>query len=391
MKGKGRLLMIFAVIAAFVIFFSQCVDAPKELKATENTLAGSESCKQCHQKIYNDYQHDFHARTSRAVRDTDLVEGPLPDSIYRFHKHLKIQVEKRSGGMYQVAYFDGEEAMARRFDVVIGSGKHAYTYGSWQGKMLLQLPLSYFRAINAWANSPGFPKDRVHFSRPIDQRCLECHSSFVEQAPATHQGIATVERFQPGSVVYGINCERCHGPAGRHVEFHRNDREEKKPHYITLYSSLTRKQRLDACGICHSGVDMQSLKTTFNFKPGDTLESYYAIAANQQGQASPDVHGNQVQMLAQSKCFTASDKLDCNTCHSPHESKKAGLTAYSRKCMSCHPSVEHSAKTLSNAMVKTNCIDCHMPLQKSRVISFQEAGKSDASPYKLHTHRIAIY
>src|SRR5687768_7172654 len=151
MKGKGRLLLILSVITVLVITFSQCMNSEPELTATETTRAGAETCKQCHQKVYDNYLHDMHSITSRPVKDFDIVKNAIPKSdTYQFTKELKVVVEKRKDGMYQVAYFDGEEGMARRLDIAFGSGKNVYTYGSWTGKILYQLPLSYLRAANNW-------------------------------------------------------------------------------------------------------------------------------------------------------------------------------------------------------------------------------------------------
>ena len=393
MKGKGRLLLILSVITVLVITFSQCMNSEPELTATETTRAGAETCKQCHQKVYDNYLHDMHSITSRQVKDFDIVKNAIPKSdTYQFTKELKVVVEKRKEGMYQVAYFDGEEGMARRFDIAFGSGKNVYTYGSWTGKILYQLPLSYLRAANNWVNSPKFPKDRPYYSQLIEPRCFECHSSNLEYTATQSGGLSTGLQMEEKSLIYGIDCERCHGPAGQHVEFHIKNPEEKQSKYIVLYKSLTRKQKIDACAVCHSGNSQYKLQPTFGYKPGEDLAGYYNERTDAvYGSGEPDVHGNQVHLMEKSQCFIQSKTMDCNTCHSPHESKKEGLTAYSKKCISCHPTISHSEKTLANAMVKTNCIDCHMPLQPSQLISFQEATQKDVTPYMLHNHRIAVY
>jgi len=392
MKGKGRLLLAFGVITVLVIFLSQCMDSDKDLKATAASIAGAESCKQCHQKIYTNYLDDRHTLTSSPVSGADHLKQMMPRSdSYKFNKRLKVAIEKRKGMLYQVAYLDGKERMARPFNIAIGSGKNSYTYGAWNGSGLNQLPLSYFRVINDWANSPGFPTDKVHFSRSIGVKCLECHSSYIQHTTEQISALAVEEKLVKKSLVYGIDCERCHGPAGMHVEFHLKNPEVQQAKYVVLYKSLTRKQKLDACAICHSGAAQEELKSTFGYKPGEDLNDYYGHAPGISAEPEPDVHGNQIQMLAGSKCFIKSTSMDCGTCHNPHETAQEGITLYSKKCISCHATIKHKEKTLANAMVKTNCIDCHMPLQSSKVISFQEAGQSGTSAYRLHTHRIAVY
>lgn len=394
MKGNKRLLLIFGLIAIMVVLFAQCMNNKKAAPATENTIAGAATCKQCHAEIADSYLQNPHQHTSHPIEGDELVNGPLPhSSVFAFNAHLKVIVEKRDSGMYQVAYLDGKEVAARRFDIAFGAGVKAYTYASWQGNELKQLPLSYFKAIQSWANSPGFPSDRVYFDRPIGVRCLECHSSFVNRKLVPNGPLSVKEELDGKTLVYGIDCERCHGPAGKHVEFHLDHPEVKTAKYIASYKTLTRQQKIDACAVCHSGNDWQVQQSTFSFKPGDNLKKYRAATVGLSSNKEPvlDVHGNQSQLLEKSKCFIASKTMDCSSCHRTHENLKGNLTAYSQRCVSCHTSIKHSKITLSNAMVKTNCIDCHMPKQPSKLISFQLAGNNQLSSYLLRTHKIAIY
>ena len=69
------------------------------------------------------------------------------------------------------------------------------------------------------------------------------------------------------------------------------------------------------------------------------------------GTAEFDVHGNQYRLLAQSKCFIKSEKMDCITCHNPHENASQNLASYSKICMSCHQEIKHSASTLKTMPV----------------------------------------
>jgi hypothetical protein len=391
LKKHKRLLIILSVIILMVILFAQCMDFKKE-PATATTYAGAESCKQCHAKIADSYLQNPHQQTSREISDEHGLDRPLLHlAVYNFDQHLKLAVEKRGDGMYQVAYLDGKETAARRFDIVIGAGEKAYTFGTWQGNQLRQLPLSYFKAVESWANSPGFPADKIYLDRPIGKRCLECHSSFAEVTQIPDGSLKVREELKKSSVVFGIDCERCHGPAGKHVEFHIDHPQEKAGKFIAVYKQLSRQQRTDACAVCHSGTDTEVQKSIFSFKPGDDLRDYHFTATGTIARKEPDVHGNQTGLLAKSKCYIQSKTMDCNTCHQTHEDLKGSLTMYSKKCLNCHQTIKHSTATLSNAMVKTNCIDCHMPKQPSNLISFQLAGQKKTSQYYLRTHKIGIY
>jgi len=392
LKGGIRLFTILGAIIAMVVLFAQCIDFNEKPPATLKTFAGAATCRQCHAAIVDSYLQNPHQQTSHPIEEDKVVNGPIPQSsVYAFDQHLKIVVEKRDDKMFQVAYVDGKELIARSFDISIGSGEKAHTYGSWEGNQLKQLPLSYFRSIQSWANSPGYPADKVYFERPIGKRCLECHSSFAEVTSIPDGSLKVKEEVKKNSLIYGIDCERCHGPAGKHVEFHLENPGEKAAKYIVIYKTLSRQQKVDACAVCHSGTDTEVQKSTFAFKPGDDLRNYHFTASGTIGRKEPDVHGNQSRLLAESKCYLQSKTMDCGSCHRTHENLKGNLTIYSKRCISCHATIKHSEATLANAMVKTNCIDCHMPKQPSNLITFQLAGKKQVSTYLLRTHKVGIY
>lgn len=201
--------------------------------------------------------------------------------------------------------------------------------------------------------------------------------------------------FDKASLIYGIDCERCHGPAANHVNFHTAYPEEKKARYITTYKTLTRAQKLDACAVCHaSGKDVFQV-TSFKFKMGDTLSKFkepHFLHENPDPKTL-DVHGNQNSLLAASKCFMMSN-MDCNTCHNVHANESANLQIYSQRCMQCHSEANHNFCKMGATLgvtIKSNCIDCHMPLKPSNIISVAAAGGKTQIPYLVRTHRIAIY
>ncbi|RYD90768.1 MAG: hypothetical protein EOP50_15430, partial [Sphingobacteriales bacterium] len=111
------------------------------------------------------------------------------------------------------------------------------------------------------------------------------------------------------------------------------------------------------------------------------------------GRGSFDVHGNQFQLLQQSPCFLKTKTLECSTCHNPHENASRDLKAYSAVCSNCHQQVRHDFDNdpARAAAAASNCIDCHMPLQSSKAITYQFSANETRSAYRLRTHRIGIY
>ena len=394
MKGKKRLFLILSSVLLVVVALSRCMNSDPELPEDVRgpDYVGAASCKKCHADISESYAHNMHAVTSKAIDPHTVGQALEKDTgSFTYMGQTRVQVEKRDSGYYQVAYVNGKETRAERFDVVFGSGEKAFTYGYWQGKVIKELPLSYFKSINNWASSPGFPITRAYFDRPVTSRCLECHGSFVSKKEVQTASLAITEELEKGSLIYGVDCERCHGPARQHVVFHQENPKEKQAKFITLFRSLTRKQKIDACAVCHSGNDVQSQQSTFSYKPGDDLANYYTRDFSSFGGANADVHGNQSTMLAGSKCFTQSKDMTCGSCHNTHGDFKGNLAIYSQRCVSCHQTQKHSASTMKKGYTKTNCIDCHMPQQASRLISFKTAADPKENPYLLRSHHIGIY
>jgi hypothetical protein len=206
--------------------------------------------------------------------------------------------------------------------------------------------------LNEWVISPGYGDTLVDYTRPIRPGCLECHVTYIglRQMPNV---------YDRDSAVWGISCERCHGPGREHVEFHRNNPEEKKSRHIVHPSSLTRPQQLSICGQCHSG-SFALLGDAFSYRPGDDLDKYHQLF-------NPDFEGvggihtsNQLSRLRLSKCFQQSE-MTCTHCHDPHQNQRGNLALFTKACLACHQPEQCGLSTRLGDRLAENCIDCHMP------------------------------
>lgn len=395
MKNSRKLLLTLIFIIPLLVIFSQCLTINKDKPDPRGDIfAGSSTCIKCHRDVYDNYLHTAHFSTTR-LADIHSIGGSFDHgkNEYHFSKDEKVVMEKRKDGLYQVAYVKGKEIAAQRFDITFGSVK-AESYLSWKGNQTFQLPLSYFKALG-WTNSPGFDSTYVDYDRVIGRRCFECHASYIKDLPMQNQSLRQTESFDKSSVILGIDCERCHGPLANHVNYQTDYPNEKNPKYVATYRSLSREQRVDMCAVCHSGNKSRILRSVFAFKPGDTLAHFKEMPLFPEAIDSTklDVHGNQAQLLASSKCFIYS-KMDCASCHNVHKNDRGNLALYSQKCMTCHNTVNHNfcpMESTLGAAIKNNCIDCHMPAQSSNVITVETAGKGREVPYLVRTHHIAVY
>jgi nitrate/TMAO reductase-like tetraheme cytochrome c subunit len=398
MKGIIRL---FTILTSAILFFtvvislSECGNKEKTLEPDKRgeAYANPATCVSCHKEVYSSYTHTAHFHTSNAVDGNKLqAESIANDHTFIFNDSLKITIDKRKDGLYQTAYFKGNKIRSERFDIAFGANEKAQTYGYWKGNRLYELPLSYFKEINNWANSPGFPSNLVYYDRAIVSHCFECHGSYLEKTFVQTGAMSVAEEYDKKSIIYGIDCQRCHGPAAEHVQYHLDNPTDKTAKYIKTYNALSRQLKVDMCAVCHGGNDLKTEKSTFKYKPGDNLASFYD--PNFGANSNPDVHGNQAKLLEMSRCYLNSPKLTCTTCHNVHQQEKTDPALLSQKCMDCHKEQTHNfckmASQIGSSITK-KCIDCHMPTLPSNVISFKMSAKKETSQYLLHTHRIAIY
>jgi len=402
MKQRGKQKRVFLLGGIFIIplvfIFSQCFDRHnEEVNDARGILyAGSASCVKCHKDISTNYTHTAHFQTSRLASAASVHGSFMTDSnTVRFNDSLKVVMEKKGKLFYQTSYVKNNKIKERRpFDIAFG-GIKAETYLYWHNKQVLQLPVSYYNAIHSWANSPGYSAEQADFTRVIGARCFECHSSYIKELPQPTQSLTRRVELDKSSLILSIDCERCHGPSANHVNFHTEYPEERKAKYMVKYADLTRSQKVDMCGVCHSGNASVMLKSTFGFKPGDTLAKYKEVEFYHENvdPAKMDVHGNQVQLLAGSACFIKS-KMDCATCHNTHNNERGVTQLYTQRCVSCHSAANHLCKMtgkISDVVLKRSCIDCHMPKKPSGVIAVHNSSNTSLSPYEVRTHRISIY
>ncbi len=352
---------------------------------TVTDLLGVASCQPCHQNIYDSYIRTAHFNTSR-LADEKSIKGKVSEG----HNILRTSVEgtyfkmeRRGKGFYQTGNKrtdSGTKTRTERFDIAIGSGRKGQTYLYWKNNLLFQLPVSYTTGTDEWVNSPGYIDGRVHFDRVIPPRCLECHTTAFK-----------MEGPPPGAkygsdYVLGISCEKCHGTGLQHVQYHTSNPQETSPKFILSPKSFPRSRKIDNCALCHSGI-RQPRQPSFSYTPGENLEKYFMPESDREN-LKPDVHGNQVGLLRKSKCFISSPEMSCSTCHNVHKEER-NIAELSQKCIQCHQAEDCGIFRNAGKRIVENCIDCHMPDQRSNVINIS-AGMRSFSPY-YRNHAIGIY
>lgn len=352
-----------------------------------SAYAGTVACAECHQKEAVPYALTPHALDS-APADAKHILGSFEDGhnvLQTSDPKVIVAMTSDAKGFYQsgINMTDSQKPTgeAERFDIAVGSGRHAQTYLYWDDDKLYQLPASYWAWSREWVLSPGFPAGQVHFDREIVPRCLECHASYFKwmNPPAN--------RYAKDSIVLGIECERCHGPGAAHAAQERSAATAAVPEGVSIVnpSRLARRRQLDLCALCHAGA-VEPIGDPLRFQAGDDIRDYLKIPAVS-NTTQIDVHGNQVGALEKSKCFRSS-AMTCSTCHNVHRVQEKPDT-FSARCQTCHQMQACGRFKRLGAQIRTRCIDCHMPLLDSAAIT------TAAGERKLHAllraHQITIY
>lgn len=393
---QKKIVVITVVIITAIVFFAGCLntanDPAPDIRG--NAYAGAASCAGCHKNEYDSYLKTAHHNTSREASIASVAGSfKAPANEFFYSDSMKVVMEQKEGKLYQTAYINGQKGEAHSFDIAIGSGRKAQTYLYHNGDEIHQLPISYFVPAASWAISPGFPANRISFDRNIPSACFGCHASAANVQTVQTGSLALSEKYLPGQQLLSIDCERCHGPAKEHAVYQLQHPAEKSAKFITAINTLSRLQKMDMCGLCHSGIK-KSQQSVFDFKPGDALENYYYPDFMDKPADKMDVHGTQLQFLMASKCYRQSKDLTCITCHNTHINQRDDKAMFSQKCMACHTEANHNfcpKAAAIGAAIKTNCIDCHMPAKPSKVITLLTNGKESPRPDFIRTHVIAVY
>ncbi|MEM7478475.1 MAG: multiheme c-type cytochrome, partial [Planctomycetota bacterium] len=269
-------------------------------KATD--FVGPESCAKCHPKQYEGFVETAHASTS-SLASQETIDGPFSASnnkITTVHPDLTFQMLREGEQHFQQIQF---RQLSRKvpFDIVTGSGKSAQTYLFWEEDRLYQMHMSYFKPLQSWINSPGYHEGTAWFTRETIPKCVQCHMTYMEWKPGT------ANAYVKAATIFGVSCERCHGPARAHVEHHEQNPSDKTARHIANPSKLEPERANDVCAQCHLGT-AQPLQAPFSFRPGDELSAHFHVFPEEEGKGQ--VHtSNQLQRMKLSKCFLESERM----------------------------------------------------------------------------------
>ena len=366
----------------FVVVLASCSrnEAVKPTVA-KNEYVDSATCAECHADIAHSFSNTGMARS---FRSPDAASIPNPQPYFHPKSATWYQIVNRDGGWYQRWWQIGlegrqESAGESKIDYVMGSGNHVRTYLHRTARgTLIELPLAWYAEKGgSWALNPGLDTSDPPIGRKIGYDCMFCHNSYPA-IPAGHDDAGAEPVFTTAQMPQGIDCQRCHGPGGNHIQAVKDGGKAADIRGAIVNPSRLGKERaMEVCMQCHlettsaplPGVARRFDRGPFSFRPGEPLSAFqlsfdHAPGSGREGKFEIV---NSAYRLRQSKCFLESNgKLGCTTCHDPHDIRhgQPAVDGYNKVCEGCHD----PAKVLAQVKAHPsggNCVGCHMPKRRA--------------------------
>jgi tetratricopeptide (TPR) repeat protein len=341
-------------------------------KAPGDGYVGSRSCRGCHEHFYQLWATSHHglamqpysADLARHAAFADSPEVQIGDSAYK--------AELSASGGWIVERGSGGE---RRYPIeqTMG-GKNIYYFLTPLERGHLQvLPLAFDIRTKTWMDSTksmtmldNSPRDQPVTWRDraltFNTSCYGCHVSQIET------------NYDPAKDSYrttwgesGINCETCHGPAGKHVRLYEAAKKTGvAPAELGLvsFTQLTPAQRSDSCAACHAKL----AAITPGFRTGEKYFDHFHLTAFENADFYPDGRD-----LGENYTYTSwmmnpcakSGELDCTHCHTSSGRYRFATGNPNAACLPCHAErvknsaahTHHRAESAGN-----RCVSCHMPM-----------------------------
>jgi predicted CXXCH cytochrome family protein len=342
-------------------------------------------CAACHQSIWESYRRTGMARSF--YRPTNGPQAYTTRSAF-YHKASNSYFEMldRGGKYYQRRYqigLNGEQSnvMEKEVHFIMGSGNHVRTFLHRTSRnTLVELPLAWYAENGGyWAMNPGYDRpDHPGFRRTVTYDCMFCHNGYPEIPAAIDKPGA--EALFPSRLPEGIDCQRCHGPGGRHVRLAQSVgiKAERIRSAIVNPSRLSTEKQMEVCMQCHLETTSFPLPNSirryergaFSYQPGEPLANFILYFDHAPGRGRDDKFEivSAAYRLRRSACFQKSGgALLCTTCHNPHRvaSGEGAARRYASVCRQCHTGAFDRLVASSKHPGPGNCIECHMPKRRT--------------------------
>jgi hypothetical protein len=254
------------------------------------------------------------------------------------------------GAAYSVSKGPGK--LTATLEWVMGAGDLGQTFVYEQDGRWFQSRMSVYAAAPQLDVTTGLHVDAdadlsSALGEPLTtadvRRCFGCHT-----VRAT-----TTRGFNPLHAEAGLGCEACHGPGAAHTvamtQMVKTGAHAKAGQDLAVFNpaTLAPADSIDYCGSCHrTSADVSTSSNNANDVSLVRFQPY---------------------RLEKSRCWRATQdaRLECVSCHDPHEPLNREPRSYDKRCVNCHRAADAGAGAFHGAKVcpvaKSQCVSCHMP------------------------------
>ncbi len=341
---------------------------PQAEKLVFQEYAGSQSCRECHAALFEQWSKSNHGLAERPLRD-DMDKAAFEPERTIQHGTQTTEVRVKDGRHEVVSLGFENQQQPYEVERVIGNDPlRQYLVKAFGGR-LQTLEASYDPHKNEWFNVYGNedrkPGEWGHWTgrgMTWNTMCASCHNTRLRK----NYDEAT-DSFHTSMAEMTVSCEACHGPLKAHVGWRKQYPNSKETD--PTIKKPTRNQTLDSCGACHA----RRSELTGDFKPGDNFFDHHALAIVDEGNlfhADGQVRDEDYELSSflSSKMHTAG--VSCADCHNPHTGKT--ILPGNDLCMRCHaaatpafpkaPIINLAAHSFHQPQsTGSQCINCHMP------------------------------
>jgi predicted CXXCH cytochrome family protein len=346
-RGKGGLPMKAGLVCSMTILSVLGASACQGQNVhMDRGFVGSESCRDCHEAIYDRWSDTLMANILVDVDDRpEIVAGDFstPNDLVTFDLD---DVDFTYGSAWKQRYFtqvgDDYFVLPAQWDVANRVWRNYNPMNEW------------------WVDH--YPLDQME--RPTGPLCDGCHSTDYDLDTKTVSE-------------WNVGCEKCHGPGAAHAADPDFDN-------IVNPARLDHVRGNDVCIQCHSQgqpvnnpINDQYFDWPVGYVAGDRLANFWRLEEHFLGEETSthwpegSAHKNRMQGndFIQSVMYTKN--VSCWSCHDVHGTENSAdlIKPAQSLCLTCHGSESPAGPrgnsltqhTQHNESLGVECVDCHMP------------------------------
>ena len=336
---------------------------------------GAAACVKCHASTHHQWTQSRHSKmvqpASAAGVKGDFAAGTAGRRVVLHGKAFLLQ-QRKDGYYITESYLTGKPRV-HHVDYTLGNRRIQHYLSTLPDGRVIVLPPSWDIRRKQWFHNLDIDDPEEVPGVQVQLWNKSCYSCHVSQEKKNYN--PDTETYKTAWLDFGINCERCHGPASKHVaKYSATTVDKQAPDDIVVQTRLDPERSTQTCAQCHSFRDIY----VDGFAAGDNYYDHflpvldYGLGPQEDPAYWADGRtrrfSNDAFGLWQSECYLKG-KATCLSCHAiPHNTdidKNPQLAADSNGiCTQCHAAIGKNVAAHTHHAEKSagsSCVECHMP------------------------------